>query len=51
MKVEFIEDAEGVNEGCGQSIWETQKGKKHESHLCLGSGGFFGDCALVPVSS
>lgn len=43
---EFIEDIE-----CRQSIWETHKGKKDESHLCLESVAFTEDCGLIHRSS
>lgn len=33
------------------SVWETQKEMKSESHLCLGPGVFTEDGGLVPMSS
>ena len=47
MKAEFIEDIyierERERERQKRSVWETGKGKEHESPLCLGSGVFNGD--------
>ena len=48
MRSEFTEDTEYRYR---QSGWETQKGKKCESHPCLGSGVFIEDHGLVYMSS
>ena len=48
MRAEFPEDAECRYK---RSIWETQKGKTRECHLCWGAGVLTEDCDPFVVSA